>query len=415
MIEQNKTQSATSACPFHGKEFQPFVGEQLENPYPFLQRARNEQPVFYSPVVDAYVITRYEDVLHILKSPTVFSSAKSLQTAQNVTPETQKVLEEGFPFTSLINSDGEQHRRLRAPFLKVFAPENLAKKEDSIYAIANRLVDNFINDGSVEIVSKFGHPLPLEVILSMYGIPLEKMEQVKKSGNDVGLFFSSKLTPERQIECARSFVTLQHYIVSLVEKRRSAPGDDLISELLTSELTAMEIGLLLCEMIIAGHKTSANLMSKALKLLLDNPDTWQSLHQNPSMIPIALEEVLRYDSPAQSMVRVATQEVTISGVTIPEDSRLLIQYASANRDSQKYENGDRFDIERFKDAPVDHLAFGHGTHHCTGFNLARREVRISLEVLSQRLPNLRITPNQELHHSPILTNRGYLSLNLEWD
>jgi cytochrome P450 len=172
---------------------------------------------------------------------------------------------------------------------------------------------------------------------------------------------------------------------------------------------------MLCEMIIAGHKTSANLISKALKLLLDAPGAWQSLHENPSLIPIALEEVLRYDTPAQSMIRVATQEVTISGVTIPENSRLLVLYGSANRDSEKYDSGDRFDIKRFQDTAVDHLAFSHGTHHCTGSNLARREVRIALEVLSQRLPNLRITPNQELHHLPILTNRGYSSLNLEWE
>ncbi|MGB3640103.1 MAG: cytochrome P450 [Rivularia sp. (in: cyanobacteria)] len=414
MIEQNKTES-TATCPFHaGQEYQPFVEPQLENPYPFFKEARKEEPVFYSSVVDAYVITRYEDVLHILKNPTVFSSAKSLQTSGDMTPEAGKVLQQGFPFVSLINSDGEQHRRLRSPFLKVFAPDNLAKQEDSIYAIANKLVDNFIDDGRVEIVSKFGHPLPLEVILTMYGVPLEKMEQVKKSGSDISLFFSSSLTPERQIECANSYVSLQHYIASLIEQRRLSPSDDLISQLLTGELTTPEIVLLLCEMIIAGHKTSANLISKALKLLLDTPGAWQSLHENPSLIPLAVEEVLRYDTPAQSMIRVTTQEVTISGVTIPKDSRLLVLYGSANRDSEKYENGDNFNIERFQNNPVDHLAFSHGTHHCTGSNLARREVRIALEVLSQRLPNLRITANQELHHLPILTNRGYASLNLEW-
>ncbi|MEL7243536.1 MAG: cytochrome P450 [Cyanobacteria bacterium J06573_2] len=415
MIEQNNTKS-TANCPFHaGKEYQPFVEPQLENPYPFFQIARNQEPVFYSSVVNAYVITKYEDVLSILKNPTVYSSAKSLQTAGDMTPEAGKVLEQGFPFVSLINSDGEKHRRLRSPFLKIFAPDNLKKVEHSIYAIANRLVDKFIDNGSVEIVSKFGHPLPLEVILTMYGVPLEKMEQVKKSGSDISLFFSSKLTPEHQIECAQSYVSLQHYIASLIEQRRSTPVEDLISQLLASDLTTPEIVLMLCEMIIAGHKTSANLISKALKLLLDTPGAWQSLHENPSLIPTAIEEVLRFDTPAQSMIRVTTQEVTISGVKIPQDSRLLVLYGSANRDSEKYENADKFDIERFKDIPVDHLAFSHGTHHCTGSNLAKREVRIALEVLSQRLPNLRITSNQELHHLPILTNRGYENLYLEWD
>ncbi|MEM7714844.1 MAG: cytochrome P450 [Cyanobacteria bacterium P01_A01_bin.68] len=415
MIQQNKTQS-TATCPFHaGEKYQPFNESQLENPYLFFQEARNQEPVFYSSVVDAYVITKYEDVLNILKNPTIYSSAKSLQTSGDMTPEAGKVLQQGFPFVSLINSDGEKHRRLRSPFLKIFASDNLKRIEPAIYAIANRLVDNFIDDGSVEIVSKFGHPLPLEVILTMYGVPLEKMEQVKKSGSDISLFFSSKLTPERQIECAQSYVDLQHYIASLIEQRRSQPGDDLISQLLTSDLTTPEIVLMLCEMIIAGHKTSANLISKALKLLLDTPGAWQSLHENLSLVPVAIEEVLRYDTPAQSMIRVTTKEVTISGVTIPKDSRLLVLYGSANRDSEKYQNGDNFNIERFKDAPVDHLAFSHGTHHCTGSNLARREVRIALEVLSQRLPNLKVNPDQKLNHLPILTNRGYERLYLEWD
>ena len=409
MTQQIKT------CPFHaGQEYQPFALSQLENPYPFFQQARNQEPVFYSSVVDAYVITRYEDVLNILKNPKVFSSAKSLQTAGNMAPEVVKVLQQGYPFVSLINTDGEQHRRLRAPFLKVFTPENLAKVESSIYSIANKLVDNFINDGSVEIVSKFAHPLPLEVILTMYGVPLEKMAQVKQSGNDVSLLFSSPLTPERQIECAKSFVSLQYYIASLIEQRRSSPGEDLISQLLTTDLTTPEIVLLLCEMVIAGHKTSANAITKALKLLLEDSVRWQTICENPSLIPIAVEEILRYDTPAQSMIRVATQEVTIAGVKIPQDSRLLLLYGSANRDSDKYKNGDRFDIERFKDAPVDHLAFSHGTHHCTGSNLARREVKIALEVISQRIPNLKLTLNQQLHHLPILTNRGYASLYLRW-
>ncbi len=402
-------------CPFHaGKEYQPFSKEQLDDPYPFFQRARNEEPIFYSELVNAYVITRYDDVLNILKNPTQFSSAKSLQAVGDLTPEVVEVLRQGFPFVSLINSDGEQHKRLRAPFVKVFAPERLGTVENSIYAIANKLVDNFINDGKVEIVSKFAHPLPLEVILTMYGVPLEKMELVKESGNSTSALFSTKLPPERQIECAKNYVALQQYLASLIEQRRSAPGDDLISELQSSDLTLPEQVLLLCEIVIAGHKTTASLIGTALKLLVEDSQTWQNLHENPSLIPIALEEVLRYDTPAQSMVRVTTQEVTLSGTTIPEDSRVLILYGSANRDSEEFIDGDRFNLERFQDTPVNHLAFSHGKHHCTGFNLARRQVRIALEVLSTRIPNLRITPNQELNHIPTLLDRGYERLNLEW-
>ena len=420
MTLQNKnnpqsTQPTINRCPFHaGKEYQPFSKPQLDNPYPFYQRARNEQPIFYSPSLNAYVITRYNDLLNVLKNPKIFSSAKSLQSAGNLTPEVMFVLQQGFPFVSLINSDGEQHKRLRTPFLEMFASKRMIKAEDSIRAIANRLVDNFINDGSVEIVSQFAHPLPLEVILTMYDVPLEKMAQVKESGNSISALFSTPLPPERQIECAKKYVGLQYYLASLIEERRSANGDDLISVLQTSDLTLPEQVLLLCEIIIAGHKTTASLIGTSVKLLVENYKTWQHLHEFPHLIPIAVEEVLRYDGPSQSMIRVTTQEVTISGITIPKDSRVMILYGCANRDFDRFKDGDRFDIERFQNSPLNHLAFGYGKHHCAGSNLARRQVRIALEILSTRIPNLRITPNQELNHTPTLLDRGYESLNLEW-
>ncbi|MEM7579843.1 MAG: cytochrome P450 [Cyanobacteria bacterium P01_A01_bin.80] len=403
-------------CPFHaGTEYQPFSKQQLDNPYKFYQRARNEEPIFYSELLNAYVITRYDDILEILKNPTVFSSAKSLQAIGEFSPEVITELRQGFPVVSLISSDGNEHKRLRAPLQKAFAPQRLTKAEESIRATANQLVDNFIHKGRVNIVSEFAHPLPLEVILKMYGVPLDKMPLVKKAGNSTSALFSTPLTLERQIECAKNYVALQHYLAGLIEERRSNPNDDLISELQTSDLTLPEQVLLLCEIVIAGHKTTASLIGTAVKLLVENSHIWQSLHENPALIPTAVEEVLRYDTSAPTMIRVTTQEVTLSKVTIPEDSRVLLLFSSANRDCEQYEKGDIFDINRFQNAPVNHLAFSHGKHHCLGYNLARRHARVAIEILSTRIPNLRIVPNQELNHIPTLLDRGYESLKLEWD
>ena len=403
-------------CPFHaGKEYQPFSEEQLDNPYKFYRRARNEEPIFYSELLNAYVITRYDDVLEILKNTTVFSSEKSLQAIGEFSPEVINELRQGFPVVSLISSDGDEHKRLRAPLQKAFAPQRLTKAEESIRATANQLVDNFIHKGTVDIMSEFAHPLPLEVILKMYGVPLDKMPLVKKAGNSTSALFSTPLTLERQIECARNYVGLQNYLAGLIEERRSAPGDDLISELQTSDLTLPEQVLLLCEIVIAGHKTTASLIGTAVKLLVENSHIWQSLQENPALIPTAVEEVLRYDTSAPTMIRVTTQETTLSGLKIPEDSRVLLLYGSANRDSKQYENGENFDINRFQNAPVNHLAFSHGKHHCLGYNLARRHAKVAIEILSTRIPNLRIVPNQELNHIPTLLDRGYQNLKLEWD
>lgn len=207
MLGQDSIQTEKKTCPHLAEEFQPFVQPQLDDPYSFFKRAREEEPLFFSPMLNGYVLTRYEDILNVLKDPARFSSADNLKPIVEFTPEVIGVLREGFPFVAdLVNSDGELHKRLRAPFMKVFAPEKLQGLEASIRSIANRLVDNFINDGQVDIVSKFTYPLPLEVILTMYGVPLEVMPNIKKWCLDMTALLSSQLTPESQLECARSFV-----------------------------------------------------------------------------------------------------------------------------------------------------------------------------------------------------------------
>lgn len=415
MTGENSTQLETKTCPHLGKEFQPFINPQLDDPYTFYKRARAEEPIFYSPLFDAYVLTRYDDIISVLKDPTRFSSANSLQSIVNSTPEVIEILRQGFPFVSLINSDGEQHKRLRAPFMKVFAAEQLTYVEASISKIANCLVDTFINEGRVEIIEKFAHPLPLEVILTMYSVPLKIMPEVTHWAKDMTQLFSAPLTPERQVESARSFVSLQHFVASLIEEKRKAPANDLITNILDSGLSTPELVLLLCEMIVAGHATSADFIGTAIKLLVEQPQVWQKLHQNPSLIPTVLEEVLRYDTPAPSMVRVATTEVCMGEITIPKGSRILILYGSANRDETRFSDADKFNIERFQNAPVNHIAFSHGMHHCLGSSLARREGRIAIEILSQRLPGLRLCRDRELTHVPAMLNRGYTSLEVEWD
>jgi cytochrome P450 len=415
MIEQNLAESEKKTCPHLGEQFNPFVAPQLDDPYSFFERARKEEPIFYSALFDAYVLTRYDDIISVLKDPTRFSSTSSLKSIVNSSPEVIDILRQGFPFVSLINSDGEQHKRLRAPFMKVFASEQLTSVEDSIREIGNRLLDAFINDGQAEIIEKFAHPIPLEVILTMYSVPLDIMPKVAHWAKDMTQLFSSPLPPERQVECATSFVSLQNFVAGLVEEKRKAPQDDLITNILDSGLSTPELVLLLCEMIVAGHATSADFIGTAIKLLSERPEVWQKLHQNPSLVAPALEEVLRYDTPAPSMVRVTTTDVSMGEMTIPKDSRVLILYGSANRDETRYPDGDNFNVDRFKDTPANHIAFSHGMHHCLGSSLARREGRIALEILTKRLPSLRLCPNQQLTHIPAMLNRGYTRLEVEWD
>jgi cytochrome P450 len=410
------TQSPQKSCPHMGKEFQPFVSPQLENPYPFFKRAREEEPLFFSPLLNAYVLTRYDDIINVLKDPGKFSSKDNLQPIGEYTPEVIQEFRKGFPMVpDLLNSDGEHHKRLRAPFLKIFAPEKLQAMEDSIRSIANKLVDKFINDGQVDIIEEFAYPLPLEVILTMYGVPLEMMEDIKNWGHQTTALFSSHLTPEQQLECVRGFVEMQHAIAGLIEERQKNPQDDLVSNIQDSDLSLNEMVVVLCGLVVAGHKTTSHLIGNGLQVLLENQELWQAICQDRSLIPNAIEEVLRYEAPVPAMIRTTTQEVEVAGITLPKDTRIFLMYGSGNHDEAQYENADRFDIERFQQSTSKHLAFGHGAHHCIGSNLARREGRIAFEVLSERLPNLRIRPNQTLENIPALMSRGFKQLVLEWD
>lgn len=299
--------------------------------------------------------------------------------------------------------------------MKVFAPERLQGLEDSISTLANTLVDNFINDGQADLISQFTYPLALEVILTMYGVPLEMMANIKKWCHDMTALLSSHLTPEKQLECAHSFVAMQQFVAGLIEQRQQAPQDDLISNIQDSDLSLNEQVIVLCGLILAGHKTTSHLIASTTHLLLERPQLWQAICDNPSLIPAVVEEALRYDAPVPSMIRTTTEEVSLAGVTLPQGTQLFLMYGSANRDENQYDHADSFEIERFKQTTANHFAFGHGVHHCIGSSLARREGRIALEVLSTRLPNLRLRPNQKLNYIPALMNRSFTHLYAEWD
>ena len=425
MNQQNTTQSHKQGCPFHqqgwqtekiGEQYQPFISPQLEDPYLFYNFARNEKPIFYSSLLNGYVVTSYDDIIAILKDPNKFSSRDNLQPIGEYTPETIKVLRQGFPFVSdLINSDGERHKFLRAPFQKIFAPARIKKMSESITAIANRLIDSFINDGKADIITQFAYPLPLEVIFTLYGVPLEMIGDFKKWGYDTTKLFSSALTPEEQVKCASSFVDMQYAVANLIEKKLQAPQNDLISFIQDSELTINDMIIVLCGLIVAGHKTTSHLIGNALKVLLEKPSYWKAICENPSIIPGVLEEVLRYDAPVPGMIRTNNEEVILSGVTLPKNSKLFLMYASGNRDEIHYEDAQNFDIQRFQSKTSDHLAFGHGIHRCIGSNLALLEVRIAFELLSSRIPSLRISSNQEINYIPTLMTRGFTNFIVEWD
>ncbi|KAB8142871.1 cytochrome P450 [Chloroflexia bacterium SDU3-3] len=396
-----------------GAQFNPLA----ENPYPFYALARQSEPVAYCPDLDAWLVTRHEDIQSILLRPELFSSRDTLTSPVKFYPRTLQELVLGFlPVPIVLNTDGADHTRFRVPLTRAFAPARMRAIEPFIRQIANRLVDQFSGQ-QVEIISQYAYPLALEVVLTLLGIPRQDIDQTRQWSHDWLMLMSIQLDEERQVECARGTVAFQRYIAGLIAERRAQPQDDLITTLLqfatpgAEPLTENELVILLQGLILAGHESTTNMIGTGLLLLLEEPERWRTLCEHPEYIPATVEEILRFDAPIQMFARTTTRAVELGGVALPEEASLLLLYGSGNRDSGVFAHPDEFQLQR---AHNPHLAFGHGVHFCVGAALARLEGRIAFEVLTERLPQLRLVPGQELTHIPTLLFRGYERLEVAW-
>ena len=400
-----------------GALYHPLRGEQLENPYPFYARARSEEPIFYSDELQAWIVTRYDDIFSILNQPDVFSSKDALRPVVRFTPAVFAELSQGYPFVpNVVDSDGAAHTRFRNAVARAFVPKRIKELEPFIQEVTTSLVDSFASDHRAELISQFCYPLPLEVALFLIGVPKEDMAATKKLSDRTSMLVNSPLPEEQQVECARAFVQLQRYFIQLINERRSAPREDLISDLLDTPpgkqpFDDAQLVNVLVSMVIAGHETTTQLLGNGLALLLGQPERWSMLCAHPESIPQALEEIVRYDSPVHAFFRTTTREATVGGVTFPPETLLMVVYGSANRDESQFPRADQFDMRR---SPNRHLAFGYGIHFCVGAFLARKQGQIALETLCRRLPNLRLVPGQRLSHAPVLRQRGFTRLEVEW-
>lgn len=418
------THNESGSCPYysgtaHGIDFDPMTPEQRECPFPLYARARREMPVFYSERFDLWVVTRYQDIVAILKDPMRFSSAQSLAVDSGVAPEVQAVLDTGYPAApTMVTADPPVHTRFRQLVGKAFTSRRVEMMELRMREIAHKLVDGFYRSGSADIVREYGYPFPMEVIAEILGVPAADMESFKRWSDDMSARFGP-LPLERQAECARSEVEFQHYFAARLEERRHNPREDLLTDLLNARvegeapLTMPEMLSILKQLLIGGNETSTNLIGSMMLLLMNNPDELNAVSRNRSLQQNAVEEALRLDAPVQGLFRSATEEVEIGGVRIPKGAHLELLYASGNRDDSRFHDPDRFDVHR-RDSS-NHMAFGFGIHFCIGAPLARAEARVALDVLLDRLPNLRLAPGQTLEHHPHFFLRGLKHLRLEWD
>ncbi len=408
------------SCPLHA--FDPFDARYLADPYAVYAQLHAEQPVFYSESLGYWVVTRYDDIKQILRDAHSYASRNATDPFTPVTAETASALREGGYAMQrvLLNADAPLHTRVRRHVAAAFTPQRVARLAPRIEALMSRYLHDIIAvpERQVDIVQALTYALPAEVIFLLIGMDSEDVPAVKAGSESRVVFTWGKPTPEQQVTLARDMADFWQRAVAFVEKRRLEPRDDYTSDLIRlrndddtvlslGEITSVVFGLLL-----AGHETTTGFLTNALVQLLSDPARWQALAADPTQIPAAIEELLRFDTSVIAMRRITTTAVTIGGCDIPADSNILALIGAANHDAAHFTAPATYDPTR-TDAR-DHLSFGYGAHYCIGAPLARLEAQIVLRALVTALPGARLEPNQTFDYLPNTSFRGARSVRIHW-
>jgi cytochrome P450 len=317
----------------------------------------------------------------------------------------------GLPAADLLSTDPPDHTRLRRLVAGAFTPRAIAGLEPWIREVTARLLT--AADGAVgfDLINALAFPLPIAVICHLLGVPAEDQAQFRAWGHDVAATLDPRTAATAKAQTRAADLALAGYLQDLVRERRTNPDDSILSALIAAEeegdrLSSGEVVSTALLLLIAGFETTVNLIGNGTAALLGDPDGWDRLRQDPALVPAAIEEMLRYDSPVQLTYRIATEDVEVGGSQIGAGRPVIVSIGGANRDPGVFEQPDEFRIDR--PDPGRHLSFSLGMHHCLGSSLARLEGRIAIEELTRRYPAL------ELAAPPIrrslLVLRGFESL-----
>ncbi len=370
--------------------FDPFSEEFFTDPYPTYRRMRKEAPAYYDEKHDFYALTRHKDVAAAFKDHQTYSSARGIDLAMvkndGVPPESK----------SMIFMDPPEHRRMRSLVNKVFTPRAITALKTTVTELIDHHLSR-VDPGQFDVVADFSALFPVEVISTMLGVPPEQRQQIRH-------WVDASLHREPgQIEMDeanwKAVTDIATFYYNLIQERRKHPQDDMITKLIaaeverddggTTQLDDFEITGFATLLGGAGAETVTKLVGNAIVQFARNPDQWQKLLSDRSKIPAAIEEVLRYEAPAQYNVRWSLKDVQLHGTTIPAGKPVFLVGGSANRDPDAFTDADKFDIDRDR-TEAQNLGFGYGVHSCLGAALARMESAVALERLLDLMPRYEV-------------------------
>jgi len=390
------------------------------DPYSVYKQLREEAPVYWCAAWNAWIITRYEDVMYVLRHADLFSSAGRVRylLAQLPAEARQQVaaLERHYDI-GLAHTDPPDHTRLRALLNKVFTPRMVENWRKRVQDVVNELLDSAADKGQMDIIHDLAYPLPATIIAEMIGAPNSDIHRFREWAVAINnLFALGGRISEEAARTAQDYLSeMREYIAELSEVKKAQSADDILSRLVSAEtdgehLTIGELVSTCVTLFVAGHETTTNLIGNGTLALLQHPEQAQILRDNPALMPHAIEEILRYDPSVPRGWRIAKTDVEIGGKTIQTGALIFPILAAANRDPDAFPQPDRFDVQR---QPNKHLAFGHGIHYCLGAPLARMEGAVALHKLLQRYPNLQLaTDTLTWNHDVAI--RSLESLPVTW-
>ena len=387
-----------------------------------------EAPVFKMPETGHFVVSRYEDIHYIVRTPEIFSMDIIQGDGHPYTNDeriSKLFTDRNWENRTVLSTDPPVHQNYRGLLDDRFTNKYIKALQPKVEELANELIDGFIDKGEIDFVEEFCFPLPMKVIAIILGLPLEDIRHFKRWSVAWVAPYNMSGDDDAAYAYAKEHIEFKDYLAQKFKEKRENPDDDLLSHLVhstyvdvdgsTRSLTENELLSLSEQLLVGGNETTTHLMASAMMLLMQHPDQMDLLlSDTDKYVRGFVEEALRYESPTQGLYRYAVQDTTLGDTFIPKGSLVHLRFAAANRDDSHFPGADRFDITR-KNA-ASHMAFSQGSHHCIGAPVSRMEAKVAFSILLKRLKNIRLAEGKnDFLHEPSFTIRALHKLIIQFD
>lgn len=418
--ERKSTPAPPIGCPMHSS-WSPLNEDYLKDPYPIASALRDEHGIFYAEKLGYLVVTEMDEIERIFADHETFASTNVQDPVFPLANEAKEILgaEDFDPVAVMSNRPEPDHGKIRVYTRQGFSNKRIKTLEPYIRRRSRELIDDMVASGSpTEFVDALAFPLPGETVFRFIGFPEGDDEMLKQWCGDRKAFSWGQPTAQQQSEIAQQMLDYWRYCRDFTASKRDHRGDDFASELIDAheanpdDMTYQEVESVVYGLSFAGHEAVTSLICNSLQCLLPRRDVWAEICANPTLIPNAIEEVLRFNSSQISWRRVTTVDTTVGDYDVPAGTAIFLNFASANRQSDIWENPDEFDIHRPN--ANRHISFGKGVHYCLGAKFAKIEAQLVVEALAERLPSLRLVTDEQPTYFPNITFRGPTQLHVAW-